>query len=189
MVLRRDAQQNVTKLTAAAVTVFRQQGFQAPLEAVAQEAGVSIGTLYNRIGRDGTRETLIEAAAPVIAAERTDQLAAEARSRPDPWARFEHYVTALLDSQAASPPVDDIMARRLPESSQLTEQCEHALRHAGRFIAEAQADGSLRPDFRVEDLTVLFQASSGILRASAPPCADAWRRHLRFVLDGLRTPA
>jgi len=181
--LRRDARQNVEKLTAAAVQVFLEQGFHAPLDDVAQAAGVSIGTLYNRFG---SRDALIEAAAPAIAARRTDRLAAEAQAQPDPWSRFRHYVTRLIELQAVSPPVDDIMGRRFPASAALTEQCDHALRHATRFIREAQADGSLRPDFGPADLTGLFLASSGILRAGAQVPEEAWRRHLGFVLDGLR---
>jgi AcrR family transcriptional regulator len=181
--LRRDARQNVEKLTAAAVTVFRERGFHAPLDEVAQAAGVSIGTLYNRFG---SREALIDVAAPAIAAERTDRLAAEAQAQPDPWMRFRHYVTGLLEMQAASPPVDDIMARRYPESATLARQCDNALRLASRFIAEAKADGSLRPDFQPADLTALFLATSGILRGCAGGPPDAWRRHLGFLLDGLR---
>jgi AcrR family transcriptional regulator len=181
--LRRDARQNVEKLTEAAVTVFREHGFQAPLDEVARTAGVSIGTLYNRFG---SREALIDAAAPAIAAERTDRLASEARGQPDPWRRFRYYVTGLLEMQAASPPVDDIMARRYPESATLSRQCDNALRHATRFIAEAKTAGSLRPDFQPADLTALFLATSGILRGCAGAPADAWRRHLEFLLDGLR---
>ena len=184
--LRRDARENVEKLTAAAVEVFREQGFHAPLDEVARAAGVSIGTLYNRFG---SREALIDAAAPVIAAERTDRLAADAQAQPDPWRRFRHYVTGLLELQAASPPVDDMMVRRYPESTTLTRQCDNALRHATRFIAAAHADGSLRPDFQPADLTALFLATSGILRGCTGVPADAWRRHLEFLLDGLRTGA
>jgi AcrR family transcriptional regulator len=181
--LRRDARQNVEKLTAAAVTVFQELGFQAPLEEVARAAGVSIGTLYNRFG---TREALIAAAAPVIAADLPGKFAVEARAQPDPWSRFSFYVTRLVELQATSPPVDDIMARRYPGSPELSHQCDVALRHATRFIEEAQADGSLRADFRPADLTALFLATSGILRADTPGAEDAWRRHLGFLLDGLR---
>ncbi|MFC7531981.1 TetR/AcrR family transcriptional regulator [Actinoplanes sp. GCM10030250] len=184
--LRRDARRNVEKLTAAAVEVFLDQGFQAPLETVAQAAGVSIGTLYNRFG---TREALIEAAAPAIAAICTEALAAEAQAQPDPWQQFRHYVTGLLEKQLASPPVDDVMARRFPGSPRLSQQCDNAIRHATHFIEQAQAAGSLRPDFRPADLTALFLANSGIARASTPVAEDAWRRHLAFFLDGLRVPA
>ena len=48
--LRRDAQANLDKLRAAALAVFSQRGLSAPLEDIAREAGVSIGTLYNRVG-------------------------------------------------------------------------------------------------------------------------------------------
>ncbi|GAA1007394.1 hypothetical protein Aple_018210 [Acrocarpospora pleiomorpha] len=180
--LRRDARENLERLTAAAVKVFLAQGFCAPLEEVARAAGVSIGTLYNRFG---TREALIDAVVPVIAADRTGKLAAEAQAQPDSWSRFRFYVTRLLELQAASPPVDDIMARRYPGSQELTNQCDHALAHATRFIEAAQADGRLRGDFRIADLTAMFLANSGILRAATTVEDDAWRRHLEFVLDGL----
>lgn len=138
---------------------------------------MSIGTLYNRFG---TREALIDVAAPVIAADHPGRLAAEAQAQPDPWARFVFYVTALVELQATSPPVDDIMARRYPESEQLEHQCDVAMRHATRFIEEAQAAGSLRADFAPADLLTLFHASSAVARD------NAWRRHLGFLLDGLR---
>ncbi|MER6944489.1 helix-turn-helix domain-containing protein [Nonomuraea sp. NPDC000554] len=56
--LRADAQQNYERLLTVAAQAFAREGAGASLKAIAQEAGVGIGTLYRRFP---TRETLVEA--------------------------------------------------------------------------------------------------------------------------------
>jgi AcrR family transcriptional regulator len=56
---RADAQRNRQKLLEAALKVFAQSGIDASLEAIAQQAGVGIGTLYRHFP---TREALALAA-------------------------------------------------------------------------------------------------------------------------------
>ena len=57
--LRADAQRNRDRLLAVAVRAFSQGGPDVPLDAIAREAGVGIGTLYRHFP---TREALVEAA-------------------------------------------------------------------------------------------------------------------------------
>jgi len=184
--LRRDARENIKKLTDAAIQVFQAQGLGAPLDEVARTAGVSNGTLYNRFGN---REALIDAVVPIIAAEQFARIAAEAQTKPDPWTRFHSYVISLLEFQAGCLVLDDIIARRYPDSQELSNLCDTARRHALALMHAAQADGSLRGDFRPADLTALFLANSGIVRMHLHTDEDAWRRHIGFVFDGLRTDA
>jgi AcrR family transcriptional regulator len=56
--MRADAQENHDRLLEAAARAFARDGADASLKAVAQDAGVGIGTLYRRFP---TRERLIEA--------------------------------------------------------------------------------------------------------------------------------
>jgi AcrR family transcriptional regulator len=182
-ILRRDARENIKKLTDAAIQVFLAQGLGAPLDEVARTAGVSNGTLYNRFGN---REALIDAVVPIIAADEFARIAAEAQAQPDPWTRFQRYITGLLEFQAGCLVLDDIVARRYPGSQELTTLCDAASRHAATLIEAAQADGSLRDDFRPADLTAIFLANSGIVRTRLHTDGDAWRRHIGFVFDGLR---
>ena len=56
---RADAQRNRERLLGVAVQAFSHDGADAPLEAIAREAGVGIGTLYRHFP---TREALVEAA-------------------------------------------------------------------------------------------------------------------------------
>jgi AcrR family transcriptional regulator len=178
--LRRDARENVAKLTDAATRVFVAQGLGAPLDEVARAAGVSTGTLYNRFG---SREALIDAVAPAIVAGRLAAIAAEAEREPDPWQTFRRYVTGLLELQVECPALDDIITRRFPDSRELTHLCDAATSKATDYLGAAQAAGAARADVGAGDVTALFAASSGILRATDP---EAARRHVAFVLDGLR---
>jgi len=186
MALRRDARENVRKLTDAAIQVFQAQGLGAPLDEVARTAGVSNGTLYNRFG---SREALIDAVVPILAADEFARIAAEAQTQPDPWTRFRSYVTGLLEFQAGCLVLDDIIARRYPGSQELTDLCDTASRHAAILLEAAQADGSLRDDFRPADLTAIFLANSGIVRTHPHTDDNAWRRHIGYVFDGLRVGA
>src|SRR5579864_6410220 len=56
--MRADARRNYEKLVAAALDVFTEGGGSAPLEDVAERAGVGIGTLYRHFP---TRQALLEA--------------------------------------------------------------------------------------------------------------------------------
>src|SRR5437667_12872187 len=56
--MRADARRNHDKLVAAARAVFTEDGTSAPLEDVAERAGLGIGTLYRHFP---TRQALLEA--------------------------------------------------------------------------------------------------------------------------------
>ena len=57
--LRADARRNRDRLLVVAVRALSQNGPDVPLDAIAREAGVGIGTLYRHFP---TREALVEAA-------------------------------------------------------------------------------------------------------------------------------
>jgi AcrR family transcriptional regulator len=184
--LRRDARDNLVKLQAAAVEVFQEQGLGAPLESVAKRAGVSIGTLYNRFG---SREALIDAAVGGLAAARLDDAVEQARIRQDPWDRFASFVTQLTELQATWPIVSDVFERKFPGAQELTAVCDRTLEHAAAFVADAQGSGSLRRDFAPADLVVLLTSNAAVVAATREADPLAWRRHLAFFLDGIRTGA
>ena len=67
--------------------------------------------------------------------------------------------------------------RAREEISQLLEQ----------ILERARMQGSLRPDFTLADLTLLFWSFATLIDATAAVKPTAWRRHLHWLLDGLRT--
>ncbi|MFI1887758.1 TetR/AcrR family transcriptional regulator [Streptomyces jumonjinensis] len=184
--LRADARRNLEKLKAAAAEVFREQGLSAPLEEVAQRAGVSIGTLYNRFGG---RQELIDAVVPQLAEAKLGEAMRRAGAQPTPWSRFAAYIEEMCALQAADTALNDIIARSYQDAAELTAICAESVAYGTRLLAEAQADGSLRPDLTADDVFVVFWLNSQLTRATAAAAPDAWRRHIAFLLDGLRTPA
>jgi AcrR family transcriptional regulator len=184
--LRRDARDNVAKLRAAAIQVFQARGLGAPLEDIAQQAGVSTGTLYNRFG---SREALIDSVIQELASARLAAAREHALSFAAPWDRFADYLSQLCELQATYPAVSDVISRRYPGAHELDALCADALTQAAELVAEAQRDGSLRPDFTTADVFLLLTSNASVVSATAGTAPDAWRRSLRFVLDGLRTGA
>jgi AcrR family transcriptional regulator len=186
--LRRDAQLNAERLKVAALDAFQERGLDVPLEDIAQRAGVSVGTLYNRFG---TREALTDAVMANVAASRLGEALSRARACPDPWRRFVSFVELICEIQATEPALNDVISRRHPGASRLAAVCDETMVQAQQFVDEAQRDGSLRTDFTLQDLFLVFVSNGALMRVIADTGADdnAWRRGIGFILDGLRAEA
>ncbi|CAM3424564.1 helix-turn-helix domain-containing protein [Kibdelosporangium persicum] len=183
--LRRDAQHNRDKLIAAAAAVFTERGIDAPLEEIARQAGVSIGTLYNRFP---SRAALFDAVFPDRLANSL-MFGDQALACEDPWDGFVLFVTRLCELQAGDRSLNDLITRRFPDATAVAEACGNGLDKATQVIDRAQRAGALRPDFTFADLVTLTWANARIVAATQDTAPTAWRRHLAFLLDGLRATA
>ena len=56
-------------------------------------------------------------------------------------------------------------------------------------MTRAQEEGRLRPDFRPEDVALLFWGGDRVIELSATVSPQLWRRYLGFLLDGLQADA
>jgi AcrR family transcriptional regulator len=182
---RADAARNREKLVAAGAQVFGDRGLDAPLEEVARRAGVSIGTLYNHFP---ARQDLFDAIFPVRLAE-LDRLAAAALDDPDPWSGFAGFIEGIVALQAADRGLNDVLARRFPLASELSEACRRGFEHLAVITERAKEAGRLRGDFEATDMVPLMWAMSQIIRESGGAEPAVWRRFLGFYLDGLRADA
>jgi hypothetical protein len=57
------------------------------------------------------------------------------------------------------------------------------------LVRRAQEQGALRADFAPQDLPLLFWSSDRVLELAGDVAPQLWRRHLGFLLDGLRAAA
>jgi AcrR family transcriptional regulator len=176
--MRRDAQDNVAKLTAAALEVFAEQGLSAPLGEIARRAGVSPGTLYHRFG---SREALIDAVLPALLSDRLAAAERSAYELADPGERFRFYVGELLSLQAGCPALNDVLTRRYASSDGASALCQQALSVVSSLIADGKRDGSLRPDLEASDVVLLLATGS-----SAAGTSVGWQRLLDLFFDGVR---
>jgi AcrR family transcriptional regulator len=184
MPLRKDAQRNRERLVEAARAVFAERGLDVALDEVARRAGVSIGTLYNRFP---TRADLVAA----VFADRRESLigiAEHALAMDDPWAGFVHFVEQVCRMQATDRGFNDLSARSIPQAAPAPDlERGHAL--MTEVVERAKRSGTLRPDFALADMAFVTWAITRTIEATAGENPDAWRRHLGFILDGLRAPA
>ena len=180
--LRADAERNRERILAAARDVFAERGLDAPLEAIAQRAGVGQATLYRRFPR---REDLIVACfAPQLA----EYAAAveEALAAPDAWAGFCEFFEHVCAMQAADQGVRDVLTTTFPTDPAVEEQRTRTFARFGELVRRAQAEGMLRADFVPEDLVLLLMANAGVVRAMRHAAPDAWRRFVGLMSDALR---
>jgi AcrR family transcriptional regulator len=178
--LRADAERNRIALLAAARDVFGEQGLDASLDEIARRARVGNATLYRRF--PSRRELIAE----VFAGRMTEyvELAARALREPDAWAAFVGYLTRVCEMQATDRGLSELMVTTaFDDDDRLMTLRASAQRGADEIIRRAKESGGLRADYTRQDISVLLQANSGILRRSTDP--QAWRRHLTLLIHGL----
>jgi AcrR family transcriptional regulator len=179
--LRADAVRNRQQLMTAAADLFAERGVDVPLDEIARRAGVSIGTLYNHFPNRGA---LLDAVLPERLAE-LDRLAEAALADPDPWQGFTGFLDGMLSMQARDRAINEAIARTAVGSVDVAAECGRAGGVLDSVVTQAKRAGVLRSDFEPDDMAVLVRALSNVIAMSDGDDA-VWRRHLGFVLDGLR---
>ena len=182
---RSDARRNRERLVAAARELFASAGLDVPAREVARQAGVGVGTLYRHFP---TRDDLVDA----VLGEAFESFvgAAEAAvADPDPWHGFTGFVEEALALHARNRGLRDVV-----ETQARGRQHADAMRRRIRpliaqLVERAQEQGSLRADFTPQDVSMIFWASDRVIELGGDVAPEAWRRHLGFVFDGLRSDA
>jgi AcrR family transcriptional regulator len=179
--MRADAVRNRDRLLAAAAELFGERGVDVPLDEVARSAGVSIGTLYNHFPNRGA---LLDAVLPERLAE-LDVLATAALADPDPWRGFTDFLDGMFAMQARDRAINDAISRTPVGEVDVAGECGRAGGVLDAVVLRARDAGVLRSDFVASDLATLVSAMSKVI-SMADGDGAVWRRHLGFVLDGLR---
>ena len=106
----------------------------------------------------------------------------------DPWEAFTRALWFGAEKTAGDRAFTEILAetRRFPPRS--CPGKEDLLVTTGELMDRCKAAGVMREDARVEDIGLLM-CGVGSAAAMEHPVADAWRRHLAIMLDGLRADA
>jgi AcrR family transcriptional regulator len=175
--MRADARRNYEKLVAAARDVFTEFGGSAPLEDVAERAGVGIGTLYRHFP---TRQALLEA----VYAGEVDAMAraADGLSGEAPWEALEHWLRQYAGFAATKRALTEALLEAAPDSDVLLA-CRTTIVNAGTPLVErAQHAGAVRPDTDFSDIIRMVGGVS-VVPTTDP---DQKERMLQIVLDGLR---
>jgi AcrR family transcriptional regulator len=176
--LRRDAADNRERLLSAAATVFTRDGIDAGIDVVAREAGIGMGTVYRRFPNkkalidelvDALLTDLITAADSALAHERDgDGLEPYLRAAGDLIAERRGFVPMVWRGQHRSSAIDRLRAT------------------LAELLASAQRHGRASADVELSDISAVLWSMRGIMELTHTAAPDAWRRHLDFVLAGMR---
>jgi AcrR family transcriptional regulator len=178
--LRADARQNQDRLLEAAARAFARDGSQASLKAIAQDAGVGIGTLYRRFP---TRERLIEATYRNETA-RLCAAAAELLHDLPPAQALRAWMERFVDYMATKHGMADALHAVLVTQGDLPMRTRDLLAGAlATLLAAGQAERVIRADADADD--VLMALGGVTMIAGEPGQRDLALRLLALLLDGL----
>ena len=180
---RADAIRNRERVLQAAKAVFSAGGSDASLEAVAERAGVGIGTLYRHFP---TREALFEAVYR-REVQQLSELAEQLKSEAAPVDALRRWLRSNVEFVATKKGMLAALALTVDGSSELyAHTFERLTKAVGALLDRAVAAGEIRADISAEDL----------LRALVGMCymhdqrgwQDSVLRLVDVFVDGLRVP-
>jgi len=187
-----EARRNDLAVLEAARDVFSVQGADAPISAVAERAGVGMGTLYRRYG---SKAELLQRLC-LLAMEQALAAAGAALNAADPWTGLASYVGACVEMRSGAL---GALAGHLDVTGEMQATAERGIAALSEIVARAQRAGSLRADVTPLDVSYLIEAFSrrpSVLPESpAPEATSAGEernvrdRLLAIALDGLRPGA
>jgi AcrR family transcriptional regulator len=173
-----EARRNDQAVLEAARLVFAVHGPDAPVSAVAAEAGVGMGSLYRRYAsKDALLQHLCQASIEqqVAAAE------ASLDSDDGPWEALAGFIVACVSFRAG---VFASIAGTIPVTPEMEATAQHAHELLDRLVGRALRAGVLRQDVGSVDVSQLIELFS----RRRPDDDGVHRRVLAIALDGLRAP-
>ena len=179
---RRDAKRNRERLLAAARDLFEREGVAARTDDIARLAGVGVGTLYRHFP---TREAIVEA----LFEERLDEFAALAETalaHARAWDGLVELLERMLEFQVGDRVLKQVFMRYPPGRGSSAAARERLQQQFEQLLERARAEGTLREDFTLADLTLLVWSFAPLIDATAEVAPHAAKRHLHWLLDGIK---
>jgi len=179
---RADAQRNRERLLATALKLFTSSKEEVTLSAVAERAGVGIGTLYRHFA---TRDALVEAVYRHEIERLSDAAPALLKQMPaekalEEWlTRFARLIAAKRGLKEAVPSIFETGTDAYAHSR------DRMTTAVTRLLDAASNSGAIRSDFDPQDVLLAVAASPWAF-ANDGDWEDRALRMLRLVMDGLR---
>jgi AcrR family transcriptional regulator len=175
-----EAERNDRLVLEAARDVFGAHGADAPVSAVADRAGVGIGSLYRRYG---SKTELLQQLC-ILAMEDAIGAAQEGLARDDAWAGLTHYISRCVAfrSGALAP-----LAGTMETTPAMWQLAKRGRGLVEELVTRAQRSGVLRPDATALDIAYLIeQFARRRSTESTDEDENVRQRLLAIALDGLR---
>jgi AcrR family transcriptional regulator len=179
---RKDVIRNRQRILDAAKELFADQGLGVTMHAIADHAGVGVGTIYRHFPE---KRELIDLLFEEQL-ERMAEIAHEALADPDPWHAVVSYHEQTLELQSQDRGLKELLLGmpNAPARAVMLRKKLHPL--AAQIIERAQAAGVVRPDCVTQDFGVVVLMLGAVIDAAEDISPKLWRRYLTIALQGLR---
>ena len=178
--LRADAQMNHDRLLDAAARAFAREGVGASLKAIAQDAGVGIGTLYRRFP---TRETLVEATYRNEVA-RLCAVAPELLHASPATEALRTWMDRFVDFMAAKQGMADVLRAVLVSHADIMQTRALLADALATLLTAGASEEMVRSD--LDPMDELMGLGGVTLIAGESDQRDLAGRLLDLLMDGLR---
>jgi AcrR family transcriptional regulator len=180
--MRSDAVKNRLRILEAAEEVFAARGVAAPIDEVAERAGVGVGTLYRHFPN---KEALFEA----IVVTRLEELARTASAPPgpgDPGDAFFSFLRQFAGKVSNKHDlIDALGAAGIDIKSSCAARADELEAGVTAMLDRAKAAGSVRDGVTTREVIGLVVATCQAAEQTELD-ADSRQRILEIVCDGLR---
>ena len=184
-----EARRNDLAVLDAARDVFAAQGAGAPISAVADRAGVGMGTLYRRYG---SKTELLQRLC-VLAMEQAIEAADEALQADDRWTALCGYIQACVEMRSGALAS---VAGQIEMTDEMLSTALQGMTRLREVVDRAHRAGSLRADVTALDIALLIeqfsrraQGPAGGQDADQEEERDVRARLLAIAFQGLRARA
>ena len=186
--MRSDAQRNLDRIVAAAVEVIAERGVNAPMKAIADRAGVGIGTLYRRFP---DQATLLSAVGRHYVESISGAVARAIETNGAAWPAIREFVCWVTDPGrgALAAALSELPEDALVDSEEFTQEQYRWIGQVQELVARAQSDGAMRADVNTDDIMALLTLFT--CRPAALPVRIAEQRlkYVTLTLDGMQAVA
>lgn len=179
--IRADARRNRDALLHAAAELFTESGAAVPLEAVAKQAGVGIGTLYRHFP---TREDLVVATYQ-NEVEHLREAADDLLAAHPPADALEQWMERFVGYIETKRGMSEVLGQAMTAGSEVPAKGREAIVGSiGRLLEAGQEAGTLRADLGADD--VMRAMSAFWSMSDTPGWVEQAHRVRRLIMDGLR---
>jgi AcrR family transcriptional regulator len=148
--VRVDAERNRRRVLASAEEVLAREGLTASMRAIAEHAGVGLGTIYRHFP---TQEALYQA----IIADRMERLLAEAQDDASFFAFFTRIVVTAAEKKVLADALADAGVDPKAGMGEMAGRMRAAIE---ALLVRAQRAGEVRADVHLAEVLALLAAAS-----------------------------
>ena len=175
-----EAERNDRLVLAAARTVVARYGPDASVAAIADLAGVGIGSLYRRYG---SKADLLRYLC-TLAMQDTVRAAEQALAETDPWTGLAGYIRQCVAQRTGALGALAGSIATTPDMWAISQRSRDLL---ARLVGKARRAGALRPDVTALDIAWLIEALGRSGPAEPGEADEIIRQRLTAIAtDGLR---